>query len=277
MGTGETRDDPYLYRIDYGDVRKAMLDYLLNGTSENQTIDAFSRYHLRWDRFTGASQDEAKTWLTKGFDIKAAKENAHGDVYAKARRRMRWSDDGDLDVGQVLAGADFPYYKWDQRLRKPGLAIVAEYDFSANVDGSLLTDYGAWLLSQIKRFETNGYDLDVSLQILLRDTYHNGPKFVDLRIIVKRENEATDSRFWSPLFSPMGFRGLGFLAIGMAGERNKWRPTAGLGYPYAHDRWACFFNDATRTLRITCPSRGQEAFDPDSMTSMLNDALPEGQ
>lgn len=269
-----------VWQVDYSKVRAEMLRYLdgegWDSALSNLQVGSF----VRFDEFTGANQAEAKKWLRQGYMRKAATGVAHGDVYAKPRRRMRWSDDGDIDVGQALAGSDFPFAKWDQRLRKPGLRIVAEIAFNALVPGSELVAYGDWLVSQVRRFETLGYDLDLTASCPVHDLFvadrgKTPPSSIDIQINLKRENEASDSRSWSPIFSPMGFRGIGFVAFIMACRDLGYRPTYGLGRSGSASDWNVLFNQNTRTMRIEVPGSGGKAFDAEAMTEKFNDALPE--
>jgi hypothetical protein len=149
------------------------------------------------------------------------------------------------------------------------------------VDEQVLADYGAWLAGEISRLEEEGYDLDVSVSMPLRGVLKGNKgqesnAVLDTQVVLKRENEASDFRSWSAMFSPMGFRVIGFTAVFMAaahfGRDTRW----GLGQCAPQgDSWGVLFNNDTRTMRVLVPLNPRGQFDPEEMTEKLMAALPE--
>lgn len=264
-----------VHAVTFGRVRKNMLQRIDTGrfdSSLNPEIHSSIRFDRSW---MGGTEKDVGEWIRKGYDTKAAgSDSAHADVYVRPRRRMRWTDDGDLDVGQVLVGSDFPYARWDPRLRKPGLAIVAEIAFNSGTPAEVLADYGEWITSQVKRLEMQGYDLEVTAAIPLRHLWQErlSPTYTDIQMTLKRANEAADLRQWSPMFSPAGFRGFGFCAIYLTALDLGLTPTGGLGQCHS-EKWGVRFNADTRTLRLTVNSNSYEKFDRDFMTAELVSAI----
>jgi hypothetical protein len=277
----------FLYKMEWSDVKRIVLDRIETGAwadelTREDVANGSIYSSIEFDSFTGGSEAQVKEWLTKGYDRKVkASGVTTGDVYAKPRRRMRWTDDGDLDVGQALAGADFPFYAWDKRPTKPGLSMMIEVCFHAGVKPRILTEYGEWITAQIKRLEMIGYDLDVNVVMPLRNLFETGQghryqERIDLTVSLKRENETADFKSWSAMFSPAGFRCMGFTAMHLAAHDTGRKCQYGLGQPAPSGRWDVLLNQNTRQMRVTCPP-GPSSFPAEEMTDAFLAALPEAK
>lgn len=275
-----TDDNPPLptLTIEWAAIRRAVRERL-ETRKWNKDIPVRINRSVRFDDDWSGSGGETETLdlLRRGFDVRAAAGLSHGEIPAKPRRRMRWGDDGDIDVGRALNGDDFPFSRWDERKRKPGLIIEAEWSFSWTVPGEVIAGYGAFLASICKRLEMEGYDLGLSLIQPGHSTYiGDGVGRRDLRFILKREGEASDYKVWSPAFSPAGFRIFGFTGIYLAGMRDGLEPSADLGIPAPSGEWGVLFNSDTRTMRVTIPGPGSvPPIDAEKMTDQMLAALPE--
>lgn len=225
-----------------------------------------------WNKFQACSPDEMFQWVQNGF---TSPEFPISDEYTPHRedRRMIFSDEGELDLTLAWSGHDFPYLSWETIPKKPGIRIVAQFQFSASVKSKVITEYGAWLAGILSGLESQGYDIELDLACLVSKLYTNSSYGSEETVLVrvKRENELTDFSEWSALFSPGGFRMLFFTALALAGDKSGRKVNGSLGIPRAHKFDAQYETD-TATLTIsTNGSAGK--FPLEEMSNKVREAL----
>jgi hypothetical protein len=223
--------------------------------SHNKKV--LSNYVERWKSgdksWTGATDEEMKSWLHAGFHVPGI-ENANPDLEPlRERRKLKFSEEGELQLDLALSGFDYPFLEWERRARKPGMRLDIGVCFNANTDASVIAQYERWIAQAITTLEESGYDLEVNLAGQVRDSWTNNPGNEKTLIRVKRENEASDFAEWSALFSPGGFRHLMFLAMILAAEINGQDISGSLGSAYGMD-WKVAMDESERTLRIDNPN-----------------------
>jgi len=225
-------------------------------------------------RFIGATISEMRDWLENGYQV----PGLEADVGFKLRpsRKLAFKDEGELQVDLVLGAYEYPFLEWDPRPRKPGLILQVDWDFSAMTKSNVIADYARWLAQLIQRLETDGYDLAVTLvcqaREIVRGRYHD---LTEVHMTVKRENESVDFSTWSAVFSPGGFRMLGFMSVCMAAEAQGGEPSDGLGTPVSKG-WGLSFDDEERKLHVHCSSAPTH-FPADGMTyelEQLSESIP---
>lgn len=258
------------YTIDFADLREHWLALV------GKTEKPFGRYLpgavRQWERdddFNGCTVDQMKDWLANGYRT-AALEGAFAQFNrVTPRRKLRFSEEGELQADLAMSGFDQPFLEWERRPRKPGLAVNIELSSSAATKAEVIAAYTTWLAQMLLRFETAGYDLEINVTNTVARLFSDGGPnaCAQTRVRVKRENEATDYQNWSAMFSPGGLRMLMFCAKAYHAESKQRKINPGLGGPLGTS-WECTFDSDSRTLSIICP-RMPRAFDPNEMTTKL--------
>jgi hypothetical protein len=212
-------------------------------------------------KWYGASGQEMKTWINSGFHVPGI-ENANPDLIPhRKRRRMRFGEEGELQVDLALSGYDYPFLEWEKRERKPGMRLEIAVSFSAITNASVIAQYQRWIAQAISTLEETGYDLEVNLSNEVDNSWMRSYGREKTMIRVKRENEAIDFAQWSALFSPGAFRHLMFLAKIIGADEAGQDADHGLGSPIGLD-WKVTLDEITSTLSIrnpTAPSSFPEA------------------
>lgn len=265
-----------VFIIDWGRVRDTYLS-LINKTktpeqvckrSHNQSV--LAQEYGKWargDDWTGATGEQMKSWITSGFHVPGI-ENATPDLIPlRTRRRLKFDEDGELQLDLVYSGFDYPFLEWEKRARKPGMRLEIGICFSAHTQASVISHYERWIAQALTTLEESGYDLEVTISGAVRDSWKGNPGIERTLIRVKRENEASDFAEWSALFSPGGFRHLMFLAMILAaddsGQDIEWH----LGIPFGLD-WSISLEEQTRTLTLDNP-KSPASFPEATMTEQF--------
>lgn len=219
----------------------------------------------------GASADEMFDWLNNGF---RSPEFPIGEDYTPHRqgRKLMFADEGELDLALAWSGHDYPYLRWSEIERKPGIRIEAQMNFGGFVDSKVIAEYGAWLAGLLEGLETQGYDIELDLVSLTRSKYVGSHGGIDKTIIrVKRENELSDFTEWSPMFSPAGFRMLFFTAYAIGAEKLGKILSLGHGMPTGN-RFRAEYNAETATLFLGS-HKDSVSFPMERMTREVNEVM----
>jgi hypothetical protein len=195
-----------------------------------------------------------ETWLRSGFHVPGI-ENASPDlVPVRTRRKMKFGEDGELQLDLALSGFDYPFIEWERRERKPGLRIEIGMAFGATTDASVIAQYQRWIAQAITTLEEFGFDLDVSVTCTVRGSWTEREVGIQkTQIHVKRENEASDFAEWSALFSPGGYRHLVFTAQTIAAEGSQQDMNTGYGSNPGAVDWGITLDEETRVMTIHHP------------------------
>jgi len=263
------------FPFDYAEVRDTFQKLVDQGTLRTK-VQSNTRVHERnletWQRdssWIGCTIQDMRDFIANGYRV-AGIEDLHPDlVPVRKRRRLKFDEDGELQVDLVASGFDYPFLQWEQREKKPGMVVNVSVDFNANVSAQVIRDYQTWVARMLTALENEGYDVEVNVRMGLRDTWKNSGTN-DVLIRVKRENEAVDFSRWSAMFSPGGFRMLGFTAIVMAGDREGKPVNSSLGSATS-SKWGVSFDTETRILSVNC--EGSRDFPAARMTDDLKTAL----
>lgn len=227
-----------------------------------------------WTRpdWTGCTIADMKDWIANGFKV-AELSDLHPDLIpVKPRRKLKFDEDGELQLDLVFSGFDYPFLEWEKREKKPGIRVNIGFTFDCGVSARMVADYATWLARALTTLENEGFDAEVNLRMTLTDLWSGGPLH-SVEIRVKRENEAADFSQWSAIFSPGGFRMLGFVGLVMAADLNKRTATGHLGFPKTANDWKVSFDAETRTLAVENPDGGRGEFPTQRLTDDLRSAL----
>lgn len=269
------------YSVDFSEVKDtylAIADGKTNSVirnSENRMIaKRWPESHWTNGGWSGATSEEMRKWLASGYPVSTIEGINPDLVHPRKRRRLLFQEDGELQLDLALSGFDYPFIEWEKRETKPGMSCEIEVDFNANVDARIISQYEIWIARALQTLEISGYDLEVNLKITTDDSFPALPGKGEILIRVKRENEATDFAAWSAMFSPGGFRHLGFTSIVMAAEHFKTYTTIGLGSASPHGKWEVWLDREARKLKMGVPLNPTE-FPEAQMTAMLQAVLKE--
>jgi hypothetical protein len=203
-------------------------------------------------RWTGASSNDMKTWIRSGFHVPGIENASPELIPTRQRRKLKFSEDGELQLDLALSGFDYPFLEWEKRERKPGMKIEVGMCFASSTDAPVVVAYERWVAQLISTLEEFGYDLEVNIVSPVDNSWIGNPGREKTIIRVKRENEASDFSEWSALFSPGGYRHLVFLATIMGADENGQDITTGLGTCFT-TAWEVSLDGDTRVMEIGNP------------------------
>jgi hypothetical protein len=245
------------------------------GLGHKQHLCAYCRWDSQFGSkaWEGGSYFDTVTYLRNGY---FAKEFAHSAEYVALapKKRPQWSEepDGDLDMGRLYGGYEDPYMVPAEAEKKPGLRVMIEFAFACGVNAKTIEKYGAWVAGLLGSLESSGYDLTVDLWIPLDNLFVDSHGRRDNVLIrVKRENEVSDFTEWSGIFSPAGYRHVGFCAKLVAGDKVGSLAEGSLGTTIGGRTWGLDYDKDNSILKIHCDQRGSRMYGGDSFpTEALN-------
>ena len=201
----------------------------------------------------GARPADTIEWIFDGF---RAREFTHAAEYVPKhdKRRAFWNEEeGEVDIGRLYGGFDDFFMDSQIRPSRPGMRIQIEYSFSYDTSPHVLAQYGAWCAGFVRSLEMSGYDLVVDMWVHLDNLYHGDyNQRTNILIRVKRENEVSNFTEWSALFSPSGYRHLGFTAKCIAGDKIKKAAVGSLGTCIMGHTWDVKYDRSKSTVMVTC-------------------------
>jgi len=192
----------------------------------------------------------------------------------REKRRFRYLEEGEeFHVDVLYEGSDNYFSDWTKREVIPGLAVEIEIGFRAQVSASVLRDYCDFICRALYALESSGVDCEVTVSNTVTGLWRDNSK-ATTRIVVKKENEATDFRSWSAMLSPATYRAYGFAAKTMHAEKANRKCSDGQGASH-FPTWAVKFDKARRVVVISCYSKESHYFPRESMENQLKIALKE--
>ena len=266
--------------IDYAEVRDRYLA-ALNGDISGLNSDRWKDFHKRWNDegsdWFGASAEDMKAWISRGYRVEGLR-NVSADILPERKsRRVRFAEEGELQVDLALSGFDYPFLQWDKRERKPGMRIEIGVCFNAMTDAELISAYTRWVAQALHSIETAGIDPEVTLTMKTEGAFPgSGPNRHKSLVRVKRENEASDFTNWSAMFSPGGFRHLCFAAEILTGDKNGWKVSSSLGRAMSAEKWDVRWDSDKRALLIGENHNDMRGpFPEEEMTTKLREIMAE--
>ena len=175
------------------------------------------------------------------------------------RGRWVWDEHGsEIDVGLALSGDPNCFRSFEHRPTLGGLNVVALYSFSAHTDFNVIAQYGAWIARLLGTAQTAGISPSLVIDQYGYNLTGRNSGFALVRTRVKEENDALDWNRYSCLFSPTGYRHLGFAALTRTATQGKellrGPLCSGLGTACSpHGSWDMHWNEATRTVTVWGP------------------------
>jgi len=237
--------------------------------------NAFRGHARNWrgfDNFAGCTGDQMAGWLAEGyFPPKAEIPNVQfSDQPIRKRRYVANDEAGDLQVDAVLAGDDYIYREYTQRVVPRNVEIKIDCTFSAMTNYSVITEYLDWCLQLAEALQQRGLSPGISIFNAAWGGYN---EMKDRRCVtmipLNRAGEAIDSIAWRAFFTKGGYRMLIFLAKAIAGDKHGWTTTTGLGRPDKHRDYDISFDSEDSSLTIVAPATAT-SFDSAKMNSLLD-------
>lgn len=261
-------------QIDFSDLR----DVYENASSgkfsdfklpNNQNLIA--KHSEKWQNggWYGATTPDVIRWLKNGFAVEGLRNVNPEFSQDRDRRRIRYTEEGELQLDLLLSGFDYPFQEWEPRQATPGLRLDIELVFNANISEKTIAEYAHFVGQAVYSFEDLGYDLEINLVMPIQDSVRGWGRS-DFNIRVKRENARTNFTDWSALFSPGGFRHLGFTTIIALGDRENANVDSSLGSARPSG-WGVTFDAENRVLRIC--NADQAGFPRLQMEDQLRDIV----
>jgi hypothetical protein len=214
--------------------------------------------------FEGGSIGSMFDYLRNGY---RAPEFEHSAAYVPMadQKHPRWSEeaDGEIDLGRLYGGYDEFYLVPADEEKKPGVRVMIEFAFACGVSPKTIEKYGAWVAGLLGALEASGYDLTVDLWTPLDNLFVGVSGRHNVLTRVKRENEVSDFTEWSALFSPTGYRHLGFMAKLVAGNRAGYTCNSSLGTTLGGFTWGLDYDKEESILKIRVDQRGHHNYGGD--------------
>lgn len=231
-----------------------------------------------WEKdgsFYGATSAQVIEWLQKGYQQPGL--NLEPPVEPiRERRRLRFAEEGELQLDLMWSGHDTPFLEWDFQEIMPGMRVDVRVNFQAGTRVEVITAYYSWVLRALVALETAGIDLEVGISTNTEGLYSNSRQKQYGFCQVKKEGQQTDFLSWSPIFCPGGFRHLMFLSYFMCAEQFGRVVQSGLGHGINMKGWDITFDHDKRTLHFNCAWSPYE-FPQEEMEIKLRQVLAESR
>jgi hypothetical protein len=225
--------------------------------------------------FFGCSVNEMKQWLSEGYAVEGLADVQPSLVPARPRRKLFFNEEGDeLLIDLVYQGDDNPFMTVEKRPTKPGMRVDVHLDFNADFPARTIFAYERWIARMLHTLDENAIDVEVNV-IMVNQGLIRGKDYEqsEISIRVKKAGEAADFSSWSSMFSPGGYRMLGFMSIIQAADYFGGTVTNGLGSAVSLDKWTVAYDDAENVLQIGQSDDSRTDFPEFEMTEKLRAVL----
>jgi hypothetical protein len=166
--------------LNYADLKTAYID-LVNGgkvckRAGNQSKAA--ELATSWQRktsFYGPNSKSVIEWLHKGYRAPGLTLDPPIDPIRK-RRRLKYGDEGELQLDLMWSGHDYPWLDWTKRDLMPGMRVDIMYNFVCTTSVQVIIDYCQFVLRSLIALESAGIDLEVWISSDNTDVFMNGDR-----------------------------------------------------------------------------------------------------
>jgi hypothetical protein len=240
----------------YHEVAQTWRSIVHDGAGLKHQRSTLERQRTGWinasDRFYGGTMAQMTERVDNGWEAEGMRLKP-GKPQVDRIRRIYDDMEGELDVDRALMGDERYYVKRQRKVRQAGLQINVQYNFSGGVDAKVLADYGQWIAGLIAGLQGKSFDLQIDVFSRVMMTFGQRMDEVRTNIRVKRFGRRSSLKSWGALFSPTGYRNLGFCARMMACSEARVMCHGGMGAPLAPG-WDVTLDG--RVLTITCNAGG---------------------
>jgi hypothetical protein len=239
--------------------------------------ESLAQYSQGWKGSTyndwiGCSGTEMQDWLHNGYwPDNEDMPNLSGADVTVDMPAVEWDEEeGDMIYEAVLNNEDLMFVKWDSMPQARGMKIQACFDFNAGVSAETMREYFAWMLGVIERAESLGIAPDVELFIDTQGSFQGHDERHDrIAIPVVKAGEVMDTVAWRAYLTKGGFRTLGFLSLGIAGDKLGLSLTGSLGRATGN-KWDITHEDDVLTIHAPGNANG---FPKAEMNKKLEDVF----
>lgn len=272
----------HTYTVTPGDLRVAwgaLMDSPDSKIMEIAELGHVSGYAVSPEKvidFAGMSGAEIADALKNGYypdkgDV--IRKDARGFGEVMVPQILINEDEGELLIGEVIAGEEEYLARWQDSPEQRGVRIRADITFHCMTDADVIGEFNAWLLTVIEQFQIRGNAPAVDLVIRCTDLYDDFPDhdLTEITIPLVDEGEVIDPVTWRGFLTRGSFRTLGFLAIGLVADREGLTPDGALGYPQGEE-FGVIYDDEDGILEIVTPN-GFDSFPEGDLTESLNRIL----
>jgi hypothetical protein len=216
--------------------------------------------------FAACTAVEMRGWIDSGYlapgmDIRPA-------ANTRPRRKLRFDEEGELQVDMALSGHDTPFLNWGKRNRTPGLKLKVELAVRADTPPAVLKDYAQWLTALVAGMQAKGFDLEIDVVSRAKQVSLDKDR-VDLSVRVKRFGRKSDLKSWGAILSPGGFRRLIFLGRALASEAHGRTLWSGMGISFGPS-WGVDFDAKAHTMTVRCAA-SSDRFPREEMDRQLRE------
>lgn len=263
--------------LEYNDLKEGYIksvkgESVCSSGENNKHIQELVSSWRHKSNFYGPSSEEVIFWLHNGYRQPGLTLDPPIDPIRK-RRRLKFAEEGELQLDLMWSGHDYPFLQWDQREVMPGINVEIRVNFVASTNVDVIIAYNRWILRALIALEEAGVDLEVNLSTKSTSMFKRGYEQLHQNIRVKKVGEQTDFLAWSPMLSPGGFRHLVFLSYIVASDMVGKVAANGLGRGTNQgDKWAVVFDNETGKLKFQCPWAPYD-FPETEMEMQLRDVL----
>ena len=228
----------------------------------------------------GGSGADLRGWLANGYELPGV--TFQDSDLAALRERPRWTysdSDGDYRYDLDESGIPECYARRANRPSIPGIRVEVELSVDCDVNGANVREYGAFVIRSLSALEAAGIDLAVYARISSQGSFKaNGTSLSRLIITCKREGEAMDYRYFSPIFSPAGFRVLGFYGLMREADSYNRKIAVGLGRTLGGSSvHKVTYDPSSQAIVFTPANNRSTALDTNRLTAELLTALDESR
>lgn len=223
--------------------------------------------------FYGGSPQDMVTYLKDGFFVDAMDNVDISTMPVRKRKRPRFNDcEGEFRYDLFEVGDENYFCDWTRREAIPGITVEFSTGFLASVSQATIAAYMRWIFQALLAIETAGIDAAIYAVNTGNGRLKGYSEPCKYRLEVKREGQINDFTNWSALFSPGGYRQLGFFTFHLMADHFNTTPGAGYGSPLSNG-WNVKWNAEMRILEISHEGSREAGFPEQQMTEALISAL----
>lgn len=228
-------------------------------------------------KFFSVTMPEMVEVLNKGYEFPKDTKTHIPATVARARRRMRYTDDtdGEFDWDLFSNGDTECYLNRPKRNAMIGIRFKLNFTFSASTSNEIIDEYGAWVGSVLDYLMASGYDVELSILSKCTEQYRvdSYSKQTDTEIVLSEFGKQVMPKDWASFFSPGGYRHFVFFANSHSADVLGTDVRAGYGQPLRNlfRKWDVIWETDTRTIEVRNNTMPSGKFPAESMTEKIKE------
>src|SRR6266576_4053041 len=144
----------FTYALEWSDLKSAWKSFVGGNDKElDRNLPIGERFRSRWQKdssraWTGATTDDMPLWLAAGYRVEGLKMNP-ALVPTRERRKLRFSEEGELQIDLAMSGFDYPFLEWQKRIARPGMTVNVALQFNHHTPAETVAAYAKWVARAI--------------------------------------------------------------------------------------------------------------------------------